>query len=122
MKKNHWLALLIILVFGGARLNFEQRLTEERRAAFYHGAKPDLPLSQKLTQAGFLAALSGFRALVADFLWIEGHIAWEHTEWGRMALLFQNAVTLQPRNVMFWDMSGSPGTLLGYNASLARAQ
>jgi hypothetical protein len=116
MKKSHVLGLLIILFFGAAKLNFEQRLTEEHRAAFFHGAKLDLSLRQQLGQAGFLAALSGFRAVVADFLWIEGHMAWEQTEWGRMALLFHNVTTLQPRNVMFWDIYAWH---MGYNASVA---
>jgi len=116
MKKHHVLALLLILLFGAAKLNFEQRLAEEHRAHFFHGAKLDLSLRQQLGQAGFLAALGGFRAVVADFLWIEGHIAWENTEWSRMALLFHNVTTLQPRNLMFWDISAWH---LGYNASLA---
>jgi hypothetical protein len=116
MKKGRVYGLLIILIFGAAKFNFEQRLTEEHRAAFFHGAKLDLSLRQQLGQAGFLAALSGFRAVVADFLWVEGHIAWERTEWGRMALLFHNVTTLQPRNVMFWDIYAWH---MGYNASLA---
>jgi len=107
---------LIVLGFGAARLNFEQRLTEEHRAAFFHGAKLDLSLSQQLGQESFLAALSGFRAVVADFLWIEGHMAWENTEWGRMSMLFHNVTTLQPRNVDFWDVYAWH---MGYNASLA---
>ena len=117
MKKNHALALLIVLVFGAAKVNFEQRLTEEHRAAFFHGAKLDLSLRQQISgQAGFLAALSGFRSVVADYLWIEAHSAWELTEWGRMAMLFNNVTTLQPRNVNFWDIYAWH---MGYNASLA---
>jgi tetratricopeptide (TPR) repeat protein len=116
MKKHHVLALLIILVFGAARLNFEQRLTEQHRAAFFHGAKLDLSLRQQLGQAGFIAALSGFRSVVADLLWIEGHMAWEDTEWGRMAMLFNNVTILQPRSVYFWD---GYAWHMGYNASLA---
>ena len=116
MKKSHVAGLLIILLFGAARFNFEQRLTEENRAAFFHGAKLDLSLRQQLTQSEFLAALSGFRAVVADFLWIQGHMAWEQTEWGRMELLFGKATTLQPRNVNFWDIYAWH---LGWNVSLA---
>jgi len=116
MKKQHFIALLIVILFGTAKLNFEQRLSEANRAAFFHGAKLDLSLRQQIGQAGFLAALGGFRSVVADFLWIEGHIAWEQTRWGRMALLFNDATTLQPRNLMFWDISAWQ---LGWNASIA---
>jgi len=112
-------ALLFIALFGVAKMNFEQRLTEEHRAAYFHGAKLTLDLRQKVGQAGFLAALSGFRSIVADLLWIKAHIEWENTEWGRMALLFNTVTTLQPRNVMFWDMSAWH---MAWNASLAARQ
>lgn len=116
MKKSHVIGLVIILLFGAAKMHFEQKLTGEHRAAYFHGAKLDLTLRQQIGQAAFLAALGGFRAVVADYLWIEGHIAWEHTEWGRMALLFHNVTVLQPRNVTFWDMYAWH---MGYNASVA---
>jgi len=116
MKKSQFAGLLILLAFGAVKFNIEQRLTEEHRAAFFHGAKLGLSLRQQLTQAELLAALGGFRAVVADFLWIEGHVAWEQTEWGRMELLFRNATALQPRNVEFWDVRAWH---LGYNVSLA---
>ncbi|HWB60170.1 MAG TPA: hypothetical protein VG733_11805 [Chthoniobacteraceae bacterium] len=116
MNKGRIIGILIILVFGAAKMPFEQKLTEEHRAAFFHGVKFDLSVRQQLSQAEYLAALGGFRAVVADFLWIEGHVAWEKTEWGRMILLFDNAVTLQPRNVNFWDIFGWH---VGYNASVA---
>src|SRR2546422_8499018 len=98
------LVAIILLLFGAGKLRFEQRLTEEHRAAFFHGAKLNLDLRQQIGQLGFIAALSGFRSLVADVLWIQAHSAWERTEWGRMALIFDNVTALQPRNVMFWDM------------------
>ena len=103
--KTKVLALLVILLFGAIRLRFEQRLTEEHRALYFHSAQLNLDLRQRLGQMGFLAALSGFRALVADILWIEAHSAWERTEWGRMALLFDTVTSLQPRAVLFWDMA-----------------
>jgi len=112
-------ALLLILAFGFARMNFEQKLTEEHRAAYFHGAKLNLGLRQKVGQFGFLAALSGFRSIIADLLWIKAHTEWEQTAWGRMALLFDTVTTLQPRNIMFWDMSAWQ---MSWNASLAAFQ
>jgi hypothetical protein len=114
--KTRIFALLIILAFGVARLHFEERLTEEHRAAFFHGGKLDLDMRQRLGQGGFIAALSGFRALVADVLWIQAHSAWERTEWGRMKLLFDTVTSLQPRCLMFWDMAAWH---MAYNASVA---
>jgi len=114
MKKPMVAAVAIIALFGAAKFNFEQHLAEEHRAAYFHGAKLNLNMRQQIGQIGFLAALSGFRSVVADYLWVEAHIIWERVEWGRMALLFNNVTALEPRNVMFWDMSA---WFMGYNAS-----
>ncbi len=114
---GHWsLVIALLLAFGAAKLKFEQRLTEAHRAAFFHGAQLTLDLRQQIGQLGFLAALSGFRSMVADLLWIQAHTAWENTEWGRMALLLNNVTTLQPRNLMFWDMAAWH---MAWNASVA---
>jgi len=104
----------VLLLFGWIRLPIESRLTAEYREAFFHGAKLNLSLRQQIGQMSFLAALGGFRALVADGLWIEAHMDWTRTEWGKMLFLFNNVTALQPRNVMFWDMSAWH---MAYNAS-----
>jgi hypothetical protein len=107
LRQRTWFRLaavtLVLLVFGAIRLPIEVRLNEEHRAAFFHGAKLNLSLRQQIGQLGFLAALGGFRALVADGLWIQAHIDWTRTEWGKMLFLFNNVTALQPRNIMFWD-------------------
>jgi len=115
MKRGVALAMLIVMLFGAAKMGFEQQLTEEHRAAFFHGAHLNLDLRQQVGQLGFLAALSGFRSIVADLLWIQAHTAWQNTEWGRMALLLNDVTALQPRNVMFWDMAAWH---MGWNASV----
>ncbi len=104
-----------LLLFGAIKLPIEIRLNEEHRAAFFHGAKLNLSLRQQIGQLSFLAALGGFRAAVADGLWIQAHIDWTRTEWGKMLLLFNEVTALQPRNVMFWDMSAWH---MGWNASV----
>jgi hypothetical protein len=116
VKKRYALAAAILLAFGWMKLGYEQKLTEEHQAAFFKGAKLDLGLRQEIGQLAFLAALSGFRAPVADALWIQAHTAWENTEWGRMALLLDSVVTLQPRSTMFWDMAAWH---MAWNASVA---
>ena len=110
------LALLIILGFGAARLHFEQALTREHRAAYFHMAQLNLDMRERLGQMGFVAALSGFRAVIADLLWIQGHTAWERTQWGPMKLRFDTVTALQPRAVMFWDLAAWH---LAWNASHA---
>ncbi len=110
------LALGLLLLFGMGRLRFEQQLTLERRVAYFHSAELSLDLRQKLGQMGFLAALSGFRAMVADILWIEANSAWQRVEWGRMKLLFDTVTALQPRAILFWRESYWH---MAYNASVA---
>jgi tetratricopeptide (TPR) repeat protein len=78
----------------------------------------DLGLREQLGQLGFIAAFSGFRALVADLVFIQAHVAWEQTEWGRVLLLFREATTLQPHAILFWDMAAWH---MGWNASAAAA-
>jgi len=113
---RHAVVLVILLGFGVGKLRFEQGLTEEHRKAYFHGAKLNLGLRQQIGQFGFVAALSGFRALVADLLWIRAHSAWEATQWGRMALLFNNVTALQPRAITFWDLAAWH---MAWNASVA---
>ena len=76
----------------------------------------DLGLREQIGQLGFIAALSGFRSLVADVLFVQAHVAWEQTEWGRVLLLFRQVTTLQPRAILFWDMAAWH---MAWNASTA---
>ena len=106
----------LLLAFGALRLPTESALTAQHRSAYFHEAELGLDLREQVGQLGFLAALSGFRSLVADVVFIQAHVAWERTEWGRVYLLFREATTLQPRSVMFWDMAAWH---MAWNASVA---
>ncbi len=108
--------MVIIFGFGAAKFSFEERLAREHEAAFFKGAKLNLELRQEIGQLAFVAALSGFRAPVADALWIQAHTAWENTEWGRLTLLLNNVVMLQPQSKMFWDTAAWH---MAWNASVA---
>ena len=107
---------LLLLAFGAARLPIESALSAQHRSAYFHEAKLGLDLREQIGQLGFLAALSGFRSLVADVVFIQAHVAWERTEWGRVLLLFREATTLQPRSILFWDMAAWH---MAWNASVA---
>jgi hypothetical protein len=106
--------IVVLLLFGAIRVPIETSLNAQYRNAFFHGAKLTLSLRQQIGEAGFLAALGGFRAIVADGLWIEAHIDWTNTQWGKMLFLFNQVTALQPRNIMFWD---SAAWHMAYNAS-----
>jgi hypothetical protein len=105
-----------LFLFGAARLPLEHGLTETHRRLHFQAVDFNLDLREQLSQLGFVAALSGFRSLVADALFIQAHVAWERTEWGRVLFLFQQITTLQPRAVLFWDIAAWH---MAWNASTA---
>jgi len=116
MNRRGVIVIGLLLVFGAVRMPIERQLEAEHKAAYFHGAQLDLGLREQIGQMAFLAALSGFRALVADGLYLHAHALWERTEWGRMKLNFDGAVALQPRCILFWDQAAWH---MAFNASIA---
>ncbi len=111
-------AFAMLLAFGVMKLPAEYALSLQHRSA--SGGQSDdianLDLREKIGQLGFVAALSGFRAMLADFIFIQAHAAWERTEWGRVLFLFKQVTTLQPHVPLFWDMAAWH---MAWNASAA---
>ncbi len=110
------LVLAVLIALGALKLPVERNLAALHRQEHFRGVEFNLDLREKLGQLGFIAALSGFRAIVADGLFIQAHVAWERTEWGRVLLLFRHVTTLQPRATLFWDMAAWH---MAWNASVA---
>jgi len=108
--------LAALIGLGALKLPIERNLAALHRQEHFHGVEFNLDLREKLGQLGFVAALSGFRAIVADALFIQAYSAWENTEWGRMLLLFRHITTLQPRVLLFWDTAAWH---MAWNASVA---
>jgi hypothetical protein len=110
------LTLTLVFLFGVVKLPAERSLLAEHRQLNFRTVAFDLDLREQIGQLGFMAALSGFRLLVADVLFVRAHVAWERTEWGRVLLLFRQVTTLQPRALLFWDMAAWH---MDWNASVA---
>ena len=110
------LVFVILIALGVLKLPVERDLAAVHRQEHFRGVEFNLDLREKLGQLGFIAALSGFRSIVADALFIQAHVAWERTEWGRVLLLFRHVTTLQPRVILFWDMAAWH---MAWNASVA---
>src|SRR6266571_8012184 len=108
--------VIILFVFGAIKLPAERAIFAQHRQEHFRSVEFNLDLREKLGQLGFIAALSGFRSIVADALFIQAHVAWERTEWGRVLLLFRQVTTLQPRAILFWDMAAWH---MAWNASVA---
>lgn len=97
--------LLSLALFGAAKLPAEHSISAAHRSQHFRALDFDRGLREQIGQLGFVAALSGFRSLIADVLFIRTHVAWERTEWGRLLLLFRQITTLQPRGILFWDVA-----------------
>ena len=110
------LVLAMVLVFGVMKLPAERALLMQHRQLRFRGVEFNLDLREQIGQLGFIAALSGFRSIVADIFFIQAHVAWERTEWGRVFFLFRQVTTLQPHAILFWDMAAWH---MGWNASVA---
>jgi hypothetical protein len=110
------IVLGVLIVMGLLKLPVERDLASLHRQEYFRGVEFNLDLREKLGQLGFIAALSGFRAIVADALFIQAYAAWENTQWGRMLLLFRQITTLQPRVMLFWDTAAWH---MAWNASVA---
>ena len=109
-------AFVIVLALGVAKLPFECELSAAHRQGNFRGVEFNLDLRERVGQLGFIAALSGFRSIVADVLFMQTRVAWERTEWGRLLWLFRQITTLQPRAILFWDMAAWH---MAWNASVA---
>jgi len=110
------LPVLLLAAFGWLKTPAEQTLLKTQRGAGFQLASLSVDARAQLGQGGFVAALSGFRALMADLLWIKAGTAFERTEWSRMQLLMHTATRLQPRAVLFWEMAQAH---MAYDAATA---
>ena len=108
-------ALAILLAWGVIKLPAEHAMSSQHRQLAVTTVA-NLDLREKIGQLGLVAALGGFRAVLADFLFIQAHVAWERTEWGRVLFLFRQVTTLQPHVPLFWDMAAWH---MAWNASAA---
>lgn len=111
-----FVVILALALFGAAKLPAEYAISTAHRQLHFRAVDFGPELREQIGQLGFIAGLSGFRSLVADVLFVQAHVAWERTDWGRVLLLFQQVTTLQPRVILFWDMAAWH---MAWNASAA---
>jgi tetratricopeptide (TPR) repeat protein len=114
--KHIILAALLLGAWGGIKIPFESRMAAEQDILSKGALRPlDFKARDDLGQGMMLAAMGGFRSLVASFIWIDLRNSWEKQEWSRVQTAAELAVLLQPRSVFYWD-NGS--WMLGWNASI----
>jgi hypothetical protein len=110
------IVILGLALFGAAKLPAEFAVAAAHRESHFRPVNFDSELRQQIGQLGFVAGLSGFRSLVADVLFVQAHVAWERTEWGRVLFLFRQVTTLRPHAILFWDTAAWH---MAWNASAA---
>lgn len=99
------LAATLVGCWAIAKLPMERALASEQARLRYGGAHVSQDMRDLVGQGTAMALLSGFRGVVADYLWIVAHTHWERREWFRMHRLMEMVCLLQPRSILFWDMS-----------------
>ncbi len=114
--KSLFTVLFGLLAFGVLKTPAEHHLLEEERASGFQLAQVNNNTRAQLGQMGFIAALSGFRAVMADFLWIQAGNSFESTDWARLEMFLHSATQLQPRAVVFWEMAHYH---MAYDAAIA---
>jgi hypothetical protein len=103
---NRYLIVAVVLILPALlTIPLERQIHSERARLKYGGAKLTPELRDQLGQGMAIGLLAGFRGIVADFLWIQGHAFWEKKEWIRMYRNMKVVTTLQPQSVMFWELS-----------------
>ena len=107
--------IAMTLVFGVIKLPTERALGVQRQQLEFADTL-NVDVRDNIGQLGFIATFSGFRAIIADLLFIDAYVAWERTEWGRVLFLFRQVTTLQPHVALFWDMAAWH---MAWNASAA---
>jgi tetratricopeptide (TPR) repeat protein len=105
---------LLVLFWGGLKPAWEQGLMVEGQELRTGSVTLSPRLRDQISQGAVVGLLAGFRALVADFYWLDVHKAWERTEWSRVKAGVDLVTTLQPRAVGYWDMGAWH---LAYNAA-----
>jgi hypothetical protein len=98
-------SLLLVGLFGAARMPIEQRNEELLREAGFREWSPNIATRDQLGQAGFAGALGGFRSLVALFYDVKAHVAREEKEWAEVEKFRNVTTTLQPRYWAHWDIA-----------------
>ena len=103
---KRWILLfLAFLGFGAIKVQIESNLLHHQKSEGFQLARLNLDLRGQLSQNSFVAALSGFRAVIADILWIQSLEVANREEWGRLKLMMDSATQLQPKSVIFWNMA-----------------
>jgi hypothetical protein len=104
LKRNTSIIIIILAIAVPCKWLLEEVVHKARIQAKMEDVILTTELREKLGQNLAVALLSGFRGIVADFIWIQGHDAWENEVWYKLRDSIELAVLLQPHSISFWDI------------------
>lgn len=99
LKKRNWLLAITLLVLWSV-----PKLFLEKKMAHSYIPAINPQVSEQLGQGAALAVLSGFRSVLADWLWLKANAYFEQQQWFRMQQTMELVCLLQPRSIFFWEM------------------
>ncbi|MEM9443869.1 MAG: hypothetical protein AAGA18_00820 [Verrucomicrobiota bacterium] len=119
MNRRKLTALVVIVflfLYSILKFYYEKVITGEHQL-LRHGATAEIKYSMRdaLGQGLLLTALSGFRGVAANLIWLEVTEAWMERNWIKLKKNVEIAVLLQPRNEFYWEQGAWH---LAFNASL----
>ena len=105
---------LILGLWAPFKIIWEREIAREQSILRYGSVAMTRQLRDELGQGLTIGVLSGMGSVVADLLWLDVEIAWEHQDWFKMGGYINLCTALQPRSITFWDIGGWH---LAWNAS-----
>ncbi len=108
------LVLLFLVSFGFGKIQLERAVLPPSSVS--SSLQPVLDPTERIGQTALVGILGGFRAVVADLLFIDGFFAWERTDWSHLLMRLRQVTMLQPHMLMFWDVAAWH---MAWNASTA---
>jgi hypothetical protein len=93
----------ILIVAAFAKAPLEHSICADRIGAGIKLTQITPQIRSAIPQTMAIALLGGFRGVVADFVWIQAHGAWERQEWYKMPQYFRVVTTLQPKSTLYWQ-------------------
>ena len=104
VRKKFWIgAVLVLVAWSWFKLRWESFLFQEARRL--GGVSLSLNVSERVGQGAMIAVLSGFRTVLADWLWLKVNEQFEQREWKQLRETAELVCLLQPRSPFFWEMS-----------------
>jgi len=107
-------ALAVFIVANFVRQPVEIAFSEQQRQLGLRPAPIDLSLRDQLGQQAFVAALGGYRGLVATYFYLKGFGSFMEQDWPAVEFDLSLTTRLQPDHGHYWDYAA---WMMGMNAA-----